>query len=427
MKYFVRSVLFLLAALCHGQQQLSEAEQKELQAALSGAGNSPLEFARVLENHLQKYPKSPQKQELERALVKSAIEANDTRRILLYGERVLAVEPDNPQILERVTRILLARDDKESAARALKYAQKFEEILKALDKEGPSSARNRGQLLDELDRAMGRALVFQARASGNLGKTGEAIALAERSWERHPSAESAREIARWLSRAGRDMEAVRKYAEAFTIADSRNTEADRAKDRAKMAELYQKSKGSETGLGDLILEAYDRTAILTGQRLAIQRERNPNANRTNPMEFTLTAVEGEPLKLNDHLGKVVVMDFWATWCGPCRVQHPLYEQVKKRFAGRADVAFIGINTDEDQAAVTPFLESQKWSAKNVYFEDGLGTLLRVTSIPTTIIIDKQGQIFSRMNGFLPETFVGQLTARIEEALKNGDGKPPETK
>ena len=157
MNRIARSAVFLLTALCYGQQELSEAEQKELQAALSEAGNSPLEFARVLENHLQKYPKSPQKQELERALVKSAIEANDTRRILLYGERVLATEPDNPQILERVTRILLATEDKASAERALKYAQKFEEILKALDKEGPSSTRNRGQMLDELDRAMGRA------------------------------------------------------------------------------------------------------------------------------------------------------------------------------------------------------------------------------------------------------------------------------
>ena len=48
--------------------------------------------------------------------------------------------------------------------------------------------------------------------------------------------------------------------------------------------------------------------------------------------------------------------------------------------------------------------------KKVYFEDGLSGLLRVSSIPTTIIIDKQGQIFSRMNGFVPEKFVDQLTA-----------------
>ena len=73
-------------------------------------------------------------------------------------------------------------------------------------------------------------------------------------------------------------------------------------------------------------------------------------------------------------------------------------------------------TDEDPSVVQPFLESNKWNTKTAYFEDGLSSLLRVSSIPTTVIYDKQGQIFSRMNGFLPETFVEQLTARITEAL-----------
>jgi thiol-disulfide isomerase/thioredoxin len=114
-------------------------------------------------------------------------------------------------------------------------------------------------------------------------------------------------------------------------------------------------------------------------------------------------------------GKVVVFDFWATWCGPCRIQHPLYEEVKKRFAEKEDVVFLAINTDEDQNLVRPFLDENKWNGKTVYFEDGLSNLLKVSSIPTTIVFDKQGQIFSRMNGFVPEKFVDQLTARINEA------------
>jgi thiol-disulfide isomerase/thioredoxin len=410
-------VLLLAAVLSCAQTAPPDAEQKELQTALSEAGNSPLEFARVLERHLAKYPNSPQKDELERALVKTAMEANDSKRILVYGERVLAKAPDNPQILERVTRILLATDDKPSAERALKYARKFEEILRALEKEGPGPKRNRGQLLEELDRAIGRALVFQARATGNLGNLDEAIGLAEKSWERYPTSESAREVGRWLAKSGKDMEAVERYAEAFTISDPKNTDADRAKDRARMSELYRKAKGSEVGLGDIVLEAYDRTSALSGQRLVIQRERDPNADRTDPMDFTLRALKGEPLKLVSLRGKVVVLDFWATWCGPCRVQHPLYEQVKKKFAARQDVVFLNINTDEEQSAVQPFIEDVKWDAANVFFEDGLSSLLRVSSIPTTIIIDKQGKIFSRMNGFVPEKFVDQLTEGIREALK----------
>ena len=52
-----------------------------------------------------------------------------------------------------------------------------------------------------------------------------------------------------------------------------------------------------------------------------------------------------------------------------------------------------------------FLEQQKWTKKNVYFEDGLQKLLQVNDIPTTIIFDKRGRIASRMNGFLPDRFV----------------------
>jgi len=110
------------------------------------------------------------------------------------------------------------------------------------------------------------------------------------------------------------------------------------------------------------------------------------------------------------------MDFWATWCGPCRGQHPLYEQVKQRFRDRPDVVFLSINTDEDRSLVEPFLEDANWS-KDVYFEDGLSAALRVSSIPTTIILGKQGQIFSRMNGYIPERFAAMLTERIQEALK----------
>ena len=116
------------------------------------------------------------------------------------------------------------------------------------------------------------------------------------------------------------------------------------------------------------------------------------------------------------------MDFWATWCGPCRVQQPLYEEVKKRFEDKDDVIFLAINTDENTSVVKPFLETNKWN-KTVYFEDGLSNLLRVSSIPTTIVFDKQGQVYSRLNGFVPERFVDQLTSRISEAVSN-DGFPP---
>jgi len=90
--------------------------------------------------------------------------------------------------------------------------------------------------------------------------------------------------------------------------------------------------------------------------------------------------------------------------------------VKQRYRDSNDVAFVSVNTDEDRALVAPFVKDQKWS-QSVYFEDGLTRKLEISSIPTTIVLDRRGEIVSRMNGFVPDRFVDMLSERIEEALK----------
>ncbi len=77
--------------------------------------------------------------------------------------------------------------------------------------------------------------------------------------------------------------------------------------------------------------------------------------------------------------------------------------------------FLAVDTDEDRSIVKPFLTQIKWSQK-VYFEDGLQSLLQVSSIPTTIILDKKGELFTRMIGYLPDRFVDMLTDRVNDAL-----------
>jgi thiol-disulfide isomerase/thioredoxin len=394
----------------------AEGEESELRQALGEAGSSTVDFIRVLESHLSRYPETERRAELERALAKAALEAKDDRRIVLYGQRVLAREPDDLQLLDRVARALLAGEgsDEERSARALKYARLFEEGVRAAAKDKPSRV-GAAKWREDVDQGLARALALQARAVGNLGKTAEAAELARKSYETFPTGEAAGETARWLAKSGREEEALRRYADAFTIADPRSTEAFRATIRARMGELHRRLKGSETGMGDLILEAYDRTTALLAQRKLQLRQADPNAQVANPAEFTLSGLQGGKLPLASLRGKVLVMDFWATWCGPCRVQHPLYEEVKRKFQDRDDVMFLSINTDEEREGVENFLEEYNWD-KNVYFEDGLSAALKVSSIPTTILIGRQGEVVSRMNGFIPDRFVDMLTERIEDAL-----------
>ena len=394
----------------------SDAERKDLGTALAEAGSSPIEFMRALEGHLAKYPMTEHRAEIERAMVKSAIEAKDDARIARYGEKVLARENGDLQILDRVARALLASDSKENAEKALDYARRYQTGVQALrDKPAPGQV-SAGKWQDELDRGIARALVLEARAAGNLGKAEEAATLAQRSYNSYPTAEGAREIGRWLARAGKGMEAVEHIADAFTIEDPKSTEIDRGKDRVRMGELYTKANGSEKGLGDIILQAYDRSNSLIAARVAKLRALDPNASAQKVLEFTVPGVSGDSLSLSSLRGKTVVLDFWATWCGPCRAQHPLYEKVQEKFKNQPDVVFLAIDTDEDRSLVAPFLAAQHWTSR-VYFEAGLQHALEISSIPTTIVVDRNGQIASRI-GFIPDRFVDMLIDRIQQTLKN---------
>jgi len=414
---------FLLALVCAAislcaQPNLSQLEEESLQTAISEAGNSPVDFARAVENHLKRFPNSPRRADLERALIKTAIDLNDDRLIVQFGENVLTRDPNNLQVLEHVATAELHNGDKASAERALIHARHCDELVQATyksDKFVAGGGREEAKRKEDFDRGLARARLLQARAQGLLGHSEDAIQLAEASYKVFPSVEAAREAARWLSAAGKDQEAVQYLADAFTIAGLQSANLDAASDRTRMAELYRKLTGSETGLGDLILKAYDETSGLLAGRRAELRRYDPNSQTKDPMGFTVSGLEGDSLKLSSLLGKVIVLDFWATWCGPCRAQHPLYEEVKKRFEDSGDVIFLSIDTDEDRSLVKPFMESQKWSQK-VYFDDGLQSLLQVSSIPTTIIFGKKGEVISRTIGYLPDRFVDMLSNRIDEAL-----------
>ncbi len=396
------------------------------QKLMSEPSPSPIDHARSLEYFLDQYPNTKRRPEIERALVQQAIELNDRKRVLRFGIPVVEREPENLLIVEHVTRALLANDDGESARRALGYADDLESALHVIELQQPEGAGTQEvNFRERIDRGIGKAMVFKARATGNLGHFEEALALARSSFERFPSAEAAREAGRWLVKLGRRDEAIEAYANAFTIQDPDNYDRFRGGDRERLGKLYREAHDSEDGLGDLILAAYDRMAAVTDARHAMLKKLDPNLDASAPNEFTLSRLAGGQLDMASLLGKVVVLDFWATWCKPCQRQHPLYKQVESKYEGRDDVVFLNINADRDRKVVEPFLEEQKWD-KTVYFEDGLQRLLEVSSIPTTVILDRQGEVDSKMIGFDPNRFVNMLSERIDRALNEPvqDAAPP---
>jgi len=383
------SILLILSALLPAQTPPSlEQEQRLLQQAVSEVGNSPVEFIRAAERHLRRHPNSLLRAELERAVLKAAIDSRDIRRTIEYGEKVLA-RGDDAEALERVVRALLTSEDPASARRAIPYAERLQKIAG-------------GQ-------AMARALVLLARAQGVTGEPEKALALASQGFEKHPTAEAAAELARWQAKLGRHRAALENYAVAFSIADAKSTPDDRARFRKAMGELAAQLGVSAPALGELVLKGYDRTAEKAAATTS-------NQDLQDAFEFRLSGLRGDSLRLADLRGKVIVLDFWATWCAPCRVQHPMLEQLERDYKDTAQVVFVSINADQDRTKVKPFLEETGWS-DHVYFEDGLARFYRISSIPTTIIFNKHAELAGRIPGFSPQTYLTLLKEKIEEARR----------
>ncbi|HEV8415908.1 MAG TPA: TlpA disulfide reductase family protein [Bryobacteraceae bacterium] len=386
-------------------------EQQDLMRAVN-EGTSPVDLIRGLEAHLAKYPNSSQRLDIERSLAKAAIEDNDVPRIAKYGESAVATSSADFQLLDRLAYAFLTLGGEENAAKAYKYARAFEDLV---DKMPVATGRDAAHQQDEQERAMGRALMYQARARTIEKDTPDALRLAARAFSAYPGEETAREWAEVLLRGGQPADAIEHLAEAFVIPDPHATDEQRQGDRLLLGELYAKVHGSEMGLGDLVLSTYDRVSTIVESRRKKLLALEPNSSLANPMEFTVTGLDGKKLQLASLKGKLLILDFWATWCVPCRVQHPLYETLRERFGSRGDVAFLEMNADEDHSVVEPFLTAEMWD-KTVYFEDGLARLLNVMNIPTTILIDKSGSIVSRMDGFDPSTFLDQMTSRIQAII-----------
>jgi thiol-disulfide isomerase/thioredoxin len=389
-------------------------EEQEYRRAMSQSNVSAGAFIQAMEKHLADFPRTPHRAEIERTLASAALEMNDRKRIAQYGEALLNERPDDLLLLVRVTRALLDSDDRRSSEHALEYARRYERGVRALIQRVDAAHAGSAELRDALDEQLGRALVYQSLAAGNLGRWADAVDLGRKSYALYPTAESARETARWLSRMGKDEDAIAWYADGLTIPDESVTQAKRDSDRVRVIEKYRKLKGSDAGVEALIRQSTARTAAAVRDR-QIRIDKLSRSSSSALFAFVLPGVAGEDLALSSLRGKVLVLDFWAIWCGPCRVQHPLFEEVKKRFAKRRDVVFLSIDTDDDRAGVGRFLDAQHWD-KKVYFDDGLALALEVNSIPATMLVNKRGEIEVRMPGFNPGTYVDRLSGSIQRAL-----------
>ena len=130
------------------------------------------------------------------------------------------------------------------------------------------------------------------------------------------------------------------------------------------------------------------------------------------LPFTARTLAGTTLSLDDVRGRVVVLNFWATWCGPCRTEMPDLARYQAEVGDR--VAILGVNMQEPPSVVAPFVRQYGATLPILLDESGsVASPYRVTGLPTSVILDRAGVIRGRVVGPMTRDV---LAARVERLL-----------
>ena len=192
--------------------------------------------------------------------------------------------------------------------------------------------------------------------------------------------------------------------------------------RERTPAVYKRLGRSDEAAAAALTESERRYGAMTvpsANRKAEERK-SLIANRVNlpAPDFQVTTLDKKVFRLSEHKGKVVVLNFWATWCGPCVVEMPHFQKTARKYAGNPKVVFIAISIDDNRALVAPFLKRMGYTEIAAY-DGGMARNYQIASIPTTLIIDRDSIIQFRDIGFggAGETYVERLSWRIDELLK----------
>lgn len=130
----------------------------------------------------------------------------------------------------------------------------------------------------------------------------------------------------------------------------------------------------------------------------------PESKRNAAPSFSLKDSNGASVSLAEYKGKVVLLNFWATWCGPCKMEIPWFIEFEQQFKDRG-FAVIGVSMDEDGwDIVRPYLQEKKINYRILLGNDQIATLYGgVESLPTTFLLDRDGKIAATHVGLVSKS------------------------
>ncbi|HTY35896.1 MAG TPA: redoxin domain-containing protein [Bacteroidota bacterium] len=193
----------------------------------------------------------------------------------------------------------------------------------------------------------------------------------------------------------------------------------KGKSNDKIVEAYKaayiKVKGSDKGFEEMMAQAKQSGKDELRKELAKNRVNKP------AIDFALKSIDGKIVKLADLRGKVVVLDFWATWCGPCKASFPYLQQVYNKYKDNPKIMILALNTWENVSGkeredlVKKFMADNKYTFP-VLYDEGFVEKYGVEGIPTKFVIDKKGMIQFKTIGFTGDKMVDEMITQFEMLL-----------
>ncbi|MCU0411078.1 MAG: TlpA family protein disulfide reductase [Bacteroidetes bacterium] len=346
-----------------------------------------------------------------------------------------------------------------TAIRAGAYERAFTAIETAtrLDMSVPMSMNDAAWSMAETNTSLDTTSMLAQRAIAILRKNGKLEKpgyMSTRDWDRSRASSLGMVLDTYgfiLTKQGNHAKAVAAFEEAVELLGGKEAEineryisalneTERYDTALKRSADFIRKGSSNDGMIAQYRKAYvakhgtangfdDQLATLTGAAQDAHRAEVVKSMIDKPaIPFALKDLKGTTVSLESVKGKVVVVDFWATWCGPCKASFPFLQKVYEKYRQDPSVVILAVNTWENKKGqeredlVRKFMADNKYTFP-VLFDEGFVEKFGVEGIPTKFVLDGTGRIRFKSVGFNGgEKMIAELTAQIELLRKGGSRK-----
>ena len=352
-----------------------------------------MDHAKALEEYLRKYRESPLRSMAYLSLA-DFYSSTDWKMARSYYKKAIEADSSQPRVYNHFAY--------SCAEKSVDLGEAEQAVLKAIDLADHNYYRRRFLQLSFAEREEARArdlaAFYDTHGWIEFGQEeyGDAIYHLERA-------------VAILGEENADSEVLRHLGEAYLIS-KRFDEA---------IETYLKilrTEPEDEELKERALSVWEQTGRSEQEFYAAlsAASRTPGEHRPVAPEFTAKNLEDVELTLAHLRGKVVVLNFWATWCAPCRKEIPLLNDLVHSFQDGPKVIFLAISSEKEKVLET-FTKSYEFGYDVCHDEGGISRSYGVVYIPTHVVIDREGRIYSRHIGFKPR-IDRLLESEIRDAL-----------